>query len=608
MNPSTSNVLIPALQLPEEYIENENANREFLDVAGIFVDMLFDSLNGSDCIVSITDSHGVILKSWASAVLDISSDGNTSYEPLLPGTRLSEEYYGLTAIGQVVKNKKPCQVIGAEHQANIFRGRACFAAPVLSKDQNLAGIFCISCKCELVDRYLLAVAASTAKAIEKEMVIRKISRELIENSNQTETALSAVSDGVVYAKDDRIIQINKAMSEFLGRPIKEVTGQMVSDIIITFPSIEEAMNRTNSDSYVEIMITGTERNYNCLLNIRPIEDAENGYVMVFTRTDEIQMLARKINRHNAFFTFEDIKGNSFGIKEAITLAKKASEYNFRIIIEGESGTGKEMFAQAIHNNSARKHKPFIAFDCGATPHQLVEGELFGYARTDILQSGHTEKPGKFELANGGTLFIDDITNMPMEVQAKMLRILQEEKIIRIGGTEQIPLDVRIIAASNANLDREVKNGNFRRDLFYRLNVVFIRIPPLRERKEDIPVFIDYFLNKSDTGNEIAIEKKAMGMLESYHWPGNVRELHNAVERAAMVCEGSRIKKEDFALNIMDPTESGLGKSDLKTMDEQMKNYAIRVLDYTGGNISEASRILDISRVTIYKILNSRVGE
>ena len=135
------------------------------------------------------------------------------------------------------------------------------------------------------------------------------------------------------------------------------------------------------------------------------------------------------------------------------------------------------------------------------------------------------KPGKFELANGGTIFLDDITNMPMEVQAKMLRILQEEKITRIGGTEQIPLDVRIIAASNTNLEREVKNGNFRGDLFYRLNVVFIRIPPLRERREDIAVLVDYFLNKNSLGNEIIVDKKAMNMLERYHWPGNVRELH-----------------------------------------------------------------------------------
>lgn len=593
-----------SLQKPEiisgEALEEIKKTKKILiDAAALFIEMLLDSLKGSEFIITIADNRGIILMSREYA------DSFTSNEIYLPGIQLCEEKFGTTAVGLVIKNKKPVQVVGAEHYKKDLHQWACFAAPIFGMDKDLLGIVGISGRCELADRYILAMIASAAKAVENEIAIRNINRTLVENNNQMATTLSAVSDGVVYVRNSRIVQINKTMSDFLGKPPRGVINKRVCDGIVAFPSIEEALKRTDMDNLVEIMITGAERNYDCLLNVQPTDDSEDSYVMIFTRTDEIQKLARRIHKYNAFFTFDDIKGKSFGIKEAIALAKKASDYNFKIIIEGESGTGKEMFAQAIHNNSTRKHKPFITFDCGAVPHDLFEGELFGYDKTDALMSRHEEKPGKFELANGGTLFLDDITNMPMEVQAKMLRILQEEKITRIGGTEQIPLDVRIIAASNTNLEREVKNGNFRSDLFYRLNVVFIRIPPLRERREDIAVLVDYFLNKNSRAGGVAVDKKAMNMLERYHWPGNVRELHNAVERAAMVCEGSKIKKEDFALNIMDVTGNDPGKFEMNSMNEQMKNYTLRVLEHTGGNISEAARILDVSRATIYSVLNRK---
>lgn len=578
----------------------KNSKKILMDTSAVFIEMLRDTLKGLDFFISLTDNLGNLLL--------CQNVGHTSFSPanhrwIQPGLNVSEEVYGTTAIGLVIKNKKPFQIAGAEHYTQEFHAWACFAAPISDEKKNLLGVINISSESDWVDRCILAMITSTAKAIENEIAIQNINSVLIKNNHQMAATLSAVTDGVVYVKNDRIIQINKTMSEFLGRPEKEVINQNINEGIIAFPSIEESFKKVGGESHVEIMITGMERNYDCLLHIQPINDAENSYIMIFTRTDQIRMLARKINKHNAFFTFDDIIGKSFQIKESLTLAKKASNYNYKIIIEGESGTGKEMFAQAIHNNSARKHKPFITFDCGAVPHELFERELFGYNKSGILQSRYEEKPGKFELANGGTIFLDDITNMPMDVQAKMLRVLQEEKIIRIGGTDPIPLDVRIIVASNTNLEREVKNGNFRSDLFFRLNVIFIRIPPLRERREDISILVDYFLAKTNLPGEITVEKKAMNMLERYHWPGNVRELHNAVDRAAMICDGYKIKKIDFALNILDVSGNDPGKADMNTLNDQIKNYIIQVLEHTDGNISEAARILNVSRATIYSILN-----
>jgi sigma-54 dependent transcriptional regulator, acetoin dehydrogenase operon transcriptional activator AcoR len=429
---------------------------------------------------------------------------------------------------------------------------------------------------------------------------------LLEYNNQLAATLSAVSDGVVYVKNERIIQINKTMSDFIGRPESEVINMKVGDAIMGFPSIEESLKRIDEDNHVEIMITGAMQNYNCLLTYQSIDEQATSYVLIFTRTEEIQMLARKINKYSAFFTFDHIIGKSFKIREVVALARKASLFNYKVIIEGESGVGKEMFAQAIHNNSPRKNKPFIAVDCGAVPHELLESELFGYEENPFFGVRREVRPGKFELANGGTIFLDAISNMPMEIQAKMLRVLQDEKITRVGSNASIPLDVRVIAASASSLEREVRNGNFREDLFYRLNVVFIKIPPLLERKEDIHALIDHFLKKSEMNGKLTIDKKALDILERYSWPGNVRQLHNAVERAIMMCDGNCIKREHFSLDILGAgEETSLNSDEIKTLDEVIHKYVKRILDYTGGNISETARILNISRSTIYNYLNIR---
>ena len=588
-------------QLPKisesDWNDLRDANRAVIDATEKFAAMLGDLLTEQGVQISITDAQGRLLYYHN---FDQSAAENELFSP---GDSLSEESCGTTAVGLAIKYKKPFQVVGAEHYRKALHHLACFSEPVMDEGKNLAGILTVSCKCGWLAGWIPAVAASAAKAIGNEVALHRINQTLEENNRQMAATLSVVSDGVVYVKSDRILKINKTMSDFLGKPEEEIVNQRVCDGIIAFPDIEESLKKFDIDNNVEIMIMGAEHNYDCLMNVQPISGIEDSYIMNFTRTDKIQRLARKINKYNAYFTFDDIIGKSFQIKEAITLAKKASNYNYKIIIEGESGTGKEIFAQAIHNSSPRRHKPFITFDCGAVPHELFERELLGYSSADFLHPGYEGKPGKLELANGGTLFLDDVANMPMEVQAKMLRILQEEKMVRRGDGGQIPLDVRIIAASNTNLEKEVRNGNFRGDLFYRLNVVFIRIPPLRERREDIALLAHYFLKKIRPGDMLEIDKKAMNMLERYHWPGNVRELHHAVERASMMCEADKIQKEDFALNILDVTGNEPGRAEMNSLNDQVKNYVIQMLQHTNGNISEAARILNVSRATIYSILN-----
>ena len=578
----------------------KDANRAMLDATGTFFNTLPDALDEADFQIVVTDHNGVVLERYINKEKSGLKQAFTR-----EGVDLSERVSGTTAVGLAIYYKTPFYSRGDEHYNKALRSWSCYAAPVFDADHNLLGVISAESKSSPENHYALAMIGATAIAIENEIAFKNINRSLSESNNQLEATLSAVSDGVVYVKDNRIVQINSTMSQFIGKNEEEVIGAKVGEAIIAFPGIEECLRRIETDNLVEVMITGVNQNYNCLLAVQPVDEMEMSYVMIFTQTEEIRMLAIKLNKFNAYFTFEDIIGKSLKLREAVKIARKAASYNFKIILEGECGTGKEMFAQAIHNASSKKSKPFIAVDCAAIPHELIEEELFGSEENLFSKVIREKKTGKFELANGGTIFLDAINSLPMDIQAKLLRVLQEEKLVRVGGTTPIPLDARVIVASNTSLEHEVKNGNFRKDLFYRLNVVFIKIPSLRERREDILPLVDHFLKKGEIKQEYSIDKKAMDMLERYSWPGNVRQLHNAVERAIMMCEGNVINKEHFSLDILSGTDRVYldSNEEIGTLDDVIRSYVMKVLDYAGGNISEASRLLNISRSTIYNYLS-----
>lgn len=580
----------------------KNENKGFIDLALPFLEMLFNLLENSGFRVDLCDRNcNVLLTMGDPETMELSARTNS-----LAGSTQSEETMGTTATGLAKLNKHPTQIAGAKHYRQILHRWTCSAAPVLDSDNNVLGIINISGRYELTHEHTLGMIASTAKAIENEIRIQRINNILIENNSHLAATLSAVTDGVVYVKNERIAQINKAMSEILDENDTDVTGKILWDAIKTTPKIEEALGRLKLDKYVEVSIKQKKKMQHCLLSLEYIDQSQSSYVLIFTRTEEIRMLARKINKYSAFFTFDQIIGNSGRIKDALSLARKASNYNFKAVIEGESGTGKEMFAQAIHNESLRKNNPFIAVDCGAIPHALIESEMFGYEEGAFTGARRDGKVGKFELANGGTIFLDEIGNMPMEMQAKMLRVLQEEKITRIGGTTPIPIDVRVLTATNLNLEEEVKKGNFREDLFYRLNVIYIKLPSLRDRREDIPLLVEHFIKEFNT--EKVIDKKVMALLQCYDWPGNIRQLHNAVERAIMMSEDNRIKKEDFAADIVSsnaPAVNAEGGNQALSLEEITRLHINNILRLTDGNVSEAARILKINRATIYNYQNKR---
>ena len=320
---------------------------------------------------------------------------------------------------------------------------------------------------------------------------------------------------------------------------------------------------------------------------------------------EVSWLRKEVHKE---YSFHQILGKSKAIQAVFDLIRRVADSPTNVLITGESGTGKELVAKAIHYNSDRKEAPFIPVNCAAIPEQLLESELFGHMRGSFTDA-KADKRGLFEEAQKGTLFLDEISELPLMLQAKILRAIQEKEIRRVGANKPVPVDVRIIAATNLNLAEEVKAKRFRDDLFYRLNVIELRLPPLRERREDIPLLVDAFLKKcADARSKTVkgVSESALAMLIDYGWPGNVRELENVIERAVTLSRGEKVTPDDLP-----PAVQG-ARGDRRVLDEAAektlplheieKEYIKKILEKTGGNKYQAAHALGIDRKTLYRKL------
>jgi len=327
--------------------------------------------------------------------------------------------------------------------------------------------------------------------------------------------------------------------------------------------------------------------------------------------DEVEILIKKIVKHKELILenillrkkleereqFDEIIGKSDAMQQIFELIERVAPTDSTVLITGESGTGKEMIAQAIHGNSGRCYMPLIAVSCGALPESLLESELFGYEKGAFTGAEHTKR-GRFEMAHKGTLFLDEIGDISLKTQVDLLRVLQQKEFSRLGSEESIEVDVRILAATNRDLEKAIIENRFRKDLFYRLNVISIHVPPLRERKEDIPLLAKASVRKCClelNKDEVNIALSAMKLLVDYDWPGNVRELENIIERALVIGGGKEIAAADLPFRGREPMREQLPKS-LKSME---KIHIKRVIEEADWNISRAARELDIDRQTLY---------
>ncbi len=373
------------------------------------------------------------------------------------------------------------------------------------------------------------------------------------------------------------------------RRIKEKTPDTMIIVMTAYGSIEDAVDamRQGAFDYVtkpfslDELIIDVQR----ALEVRDL-------------TSENLQLRKDIS---SCFSTQNIIGDSPVMQQVLRLIQKVSRSDSNVLILGESGVGKELVASAIHYQSHRRKQPFIKVNCAALPENLIESELFGYEK-GAFTGAVKQKLGRFELADGGTIFLDEIGDLPLLTQTKILRVIEERTIERLGGTKTVAIDIRVIAATHIDLEKSVKQGRFREDLYYRLNVIPVVLPPLRKRKEDIPLLVDLFCTRLNDrmGTMHTFSREAVEPLTSYRFPGNVRELRNIVERCLSLAEGKVIRKEDLPAHIISGKESSPLVSLADVAAEAEKAHIVKILKITKGNRTRAAEILGISRKTLWE--------
>lgn len=436
---------------------------------------------------------------------------------------------------------------------------------------------------------------------------------LIKNEITFYTVLKCVTEGVIILDNYlNICAINNNAMNILKIADSEAAGKNIDSVLKDDNLKSKIHSFLNCISHGNDTIVANEEvtfsakglKVRCILNISPI--TKSGSIDGFVIT--INKLQSSSSGYKASYTFKDIITENPSMFKIMSYAKKAAATDCSILLEGNSGTGKEVFAQAIHNHSNRRNGPFIAVNCSAIPRELMESELFGYEKGAFTGASKNGAPGKFELADGGTLFLDEIGELPLDLQSKLLRVLDNYKVSRIGSSYEKPVDIRVISATNRVLAEEVNNKNFRLDLYYRLNVIGIHLMQLKDRKEDIEAFADYFIYKLNLKNQQTPKRATDAYIEKlkqYDWPGNIRELRNAVERSYYLCEGNKITETYLSNNLVSKTNSketeGLF-NDVMPIKEVEKVCINNALKKTKGNVDKAAELLGISRATIYRRL------
>ena len=448
-------------------------------------------------------------------------------------------------------------------------------------------------------------------------------QKLKKNLHILETILDNAYEGIVVVdKEGYIREFNHAYEDFLGVKREEVLGKHVTDVIEN-----TRMHKIVQTGKAEVGYVQQLKGHEIIASRIPLKEDDEiiGAVgkILFQDIEELKSLAQRLevleNRLNYYksevkrlqqakYSFDNIITNNNKMNYLKKIAKKAADSNSTVLIQGESGTGKELFAHAIHKASHRKYGAFVRVNCAAIPEKLLEAELFGYDSGAFTGARKEGKPGRFELANGGTIFLDEIGSMPLEMQAKLLRVIQEKELERVGGTETIELDVRIIAATNQDLGQQVKSGKFREDLYYRLNVIRIQIPPLRKRMDDITLLAQSIL--AELREELNIDEKELApetikKLKNYDWPGNVRELHNFIERAVNLASGQKILPDHLPSIINEDkniNNRSVGKLE-EIVAQTERSAIINAIKKTGGNRTEAAELLGIHRTSLYQKIN-----
>ena len=602
-------------RIPESQLwDLRKKNELLLKVAKPYMKNLYRFMRGTEFALVLTDVHGVVLELIRDNSVGQRQIRETGLEV---GCIRSEQHAGTNGLSLCLVTGKPIQVDGYEHYVIHHIDHQCSAAPLNDPDGNLIGCIGTIGPMGMSTNHTLAMVAAAADGIINQIRLRGAYDRMILINDQLRTAINFIETGVILVDaTGAVIRNNRMALEILQMEL--MTGKKIFDIIRndTLPFNRDFLRSDVSDMFVSVE-TEDGKTLQLAISISTVISEQKEYqgcVIKFEKTGKVHQLTNRVSGFQAVYTFDSIVGESYAIKQTKKIARLAAENESNVLILGESGTGKELFAQAIHKASMRTDKPFIAINCGSLPRGIIESELFGYEGGSFTGASKDGRPGKFELADGGTIFLDEIGDMPLDLQASLLRVLQNKEIIRLGGKKPVSVDVRIIAATNINLNKAVQDGAFREDLYYRLNVLFIEIPPLRERKDDLPVLSRYFIDMigKRLGKQLKITEEAQDILNDYYWPGNARQLENVIERAAILSQSGTITKRDLPERLSESVlyketekpeavrpeeETPLVRKDgYDSMEQRIRRH----LEATYGNVTKAAETMGMPKRTLYR--------
>ncbi|WP_027417784.1 sigma-54-dependent Fis family transcriptional regulator [Aneurinibacillus terranovensis] len=588
----------PALSNLE--LNNLLEESELYQVAKPIIDDLFHKMAGTGYLITLNDQNGrIIYLKGESEIIRRAEKMNFA-----PGMDWSEQTAGTNAIGTSIVTKSPIQIFSAEHFCQGCHPWTCSSAPIFHPlTKKVIGAIDFTGQWYTAQPHTLGFAVSIAQMIEKQLeyVYMQVNNYLTEYFYQSVKKwknhhVLVLTHTLQVFKSDGTLADSLKLSPLTKLKHEPRFHSLVNELtmLANFPT------QIYDDN--QIFVQDFK-----VIHLEPIlfKGEIGGYMVVFKENKKATPFPSAWIDQNPW---NNIIGKSDIFINSLYKCRKAAPTNVPILLMGESGTGKEKIAQSIHEASQRKDQPFLAINCGAIQKELIGSELFGYERGTFTGARNEGKKGKFEEANGGTLFLDEIGEMPLELQVHLLRVLQEKEITRLGSSKPIPVNVRIVAATNKDLHTLIQNGQFRDDLFFRLNVVTVNVPPLRERKEDIPLLADYFLRQFAEKYEkqsLSLAPDTLDFLYNYRWPGNIRELQNALEHAVIFSDSSIIKLINLPSYLLE-NRMRLALSEqsdgFSLIEQEEKKMLLKLLDETDWNLSAVAKRMNIARTTLYRKL------
>ena len=509
-------------------------NASFIDISRPFMQNLHALLAGSGFLVALYDKKGYVLE----VIGDENAVNHARRGEFVVGSLWTEECAGNNNIGTVLRLKKPIQIFAAQHYHRFFHNETDSSAPIYNPEGELIGGICLTGHYFRATPDTLGMVIAAAQAIENEMQTRKATRELQIAYSFQKTVITSIPEALITIDNEGIVSLINDnakkllfphLANIVGRPVYDVFGKGNSRLL---SFIRERENQTDAEVRIFVRNIGYDYTISCN-TISDVDGKIIGKIVILNEIQRAKTLVTKMIGAKAKLGFEDICGRNPRFLMTIDQARVVAQNSSNVLLLGESGTGKDIFAQAIHNASNRKNGPYLAINCAAIPRDLITSELFGYEEGAYTGSRRGGNQGKFELADGGTIFLDEIAETPLELQAVLLRVIEDKSVIRIGGSRVRPVDVRIIAATNRDIMGEIRKGTFRKDLYYRLSVFSIHMLPLSERPDDIPVLVENFVRKyvqHSKRKACKVSHQVIEAFQHYNWPGNIRELQNVMER------------------------------------------------------------------------------